>query len=68
MRFHVFVITVRVEHHLISEDFVISGEIRAVALAFGERGGKQIEVKPRPEAASRSDAIISVVKVGTGRS
>src|SRR5438477_468845 len=34
MRFHVLVISVRVEHHLVSEDFVISSEITAVALAF----------------------------------
>src|SRR5437762_3259446 len=33
MRFHVFVITIRVEDHLIPEDFVISGEIHAVTLA-----------------------------------
>src|SRR5205814_8527341 len=45
MRFHVFVITVRVEHHLVPKDFVISGEITAVTLAFGERAREHIEVE-----------------------
>src|SRR4030095_5574723 len=67
MRFHVLVITVRVDHHLIPEDFVISGEITAVTLAFRKGGGEQIEVKPRSDAAKCSNAR-SVVKIGTGRS
>src|SRR5207302_3421456 len=67
MRFHVFVISVRVEHHLVSENFMIGGEISAVTLAFREGGGGQIEVKPRSDAAQHSDAT-SVVKVGASRS
>ena len=55
MCFYVFVITIRVEHHLIPEDFVISGEITAVTLAVGERACGQIEVKTRSDAASCSN-------------
>src|SRR5205085_2053768 len=67
MRFHVLVISVRVEHHLIPEDFVISGEITAIALALGEGGGEQIEVKPRSLTAKCSDAA-SAVEIAVGRS
>ena len=47
VRFHVFVIKIPVEHHLIPEDFVLSGHITAVAFAFGEGRSGHIEVKPR---------------------
>src|SRR5205814_1678567 len=65
MRFHVLVITIRVEHHLIPEDFVISAEVTAPTLACREGKGEQIEVKPRSDAAKCSNTN-SVVKVGAG--
>ena len=66
MCLYVFVVRVRVQHQLIAENFVLSGEIAAIALAFGEGGGEEIEVKPRSLTAKCSGTA-SAVKIGTGR-